>query len=111
MVGLHQLVLVETKGLSRWKGGGFGMYSEFSYPTRQLWYRYINGAHDVDYAMQLEASPFHSQAYYVNLEKQLRSDQGDGVSLECWSLSYDPSTYELSRTLQWPQGDPDKVGE
>lgn len=26
-----------TRGLTRWKGGGYGMYSELHYPIREIW--------------------------------------------------------------------------
>ncbi len=37
IVALNQMRLVYTEGLSRWKGGGFGMYSEFHPHYNQVW--------------------------------------------------------------------------
>ncbi len=34
-----QRLRVEAQGLSAWKGGGMGMYSEFHYQERELWLR------------------------------------------------------------------------
>ncbi|MGY0408467.1 MAG: hypothetical protein ACWIPJ_08965 [Polaribacter sp.] len=32
-----QMVIVRTDGLSRWKGGGFGMYSEIHFSQHEVW--------------------------------------------------------------------------
>lgn len=36
LVSFHQLFMV-NKNLSRWKGGGFGMYSEIHFNENQIW--------------------------------------------------------------------------
>jgi hypothetical protein len=36
-VALVQIAAVETRGLTRWKAGGFGMYSEPHYSWTQVW--------------------------------------------------------------------------
>ena len=37
IVAIHQLTLVHTTQLSRWRGGGFGMYSEIHPKYRRIW--------------------------------------------------------------------------
>jgi hypothetical protein len=36
-VALVQIAAVETRGMTRWKAGGFGMYSEPHYSWTQVW--------------------------------------------------------------------------
>jgi hypothetical protein len=37
LVATVQLAVVEYRGMTRWKGGGFGMYSEPHYHQNQIW--------------------------------------------------------------------------
>jgi hypothetical protein len=37
-VAALQMFLVEATSLTRWKGGGFGMYSEPHFLSRQIWF-------------------------------------------------------------------------
>ena len=41
-VVLFQLIRVYTEGLSRWKGGGFGMYTEVHYKQHEIWVNHAN---------------------------------------------------------------------
>jgi hypothetical protein len=49
LVAGHQRYLVESRGLTPWKGGGMGMYSDFHYRDHEVWLRLDGDGRDPEH--------------------------------------------------------------
>lgn len=101
VVALLQLYQVHVNGLTRWKGGGFGMYSEFHANSRQVMYREGIGSYIPLNRVPLEIQQ-HAQLYIspVQLEaisKDYQRDTGTPLGIEVWMPTYDFRSREITR--------------
>ena len=99
LVAIFQLWQVETRGLSRWKGGGFGMYADFPFDTRQAWYTFQQPGEPRRYVLKFEPSLFHPVHHIHELADKLPAGTGTDVRVECWVLDFDPATATATRSL------------
>jgi hypothetical protein len=108
-VASHQFYMVYQKQLTRWKGGGFGMYSEMHPLTREVWI----GKRD---SMWLASNPkitIKAVAYKANRirfkpnEKQLEQFAAfaakkyhyNSLLVQIWEPVLNPKDNSLSRKL------------
>ncbi len=49
LVAMVQRGVVETRGMTPWKGGGMGMYSEFTYRDHEVWLRLDGPQREAEY--------------------------------------------------------------
>ena len=110
LVASFQIHAVHRRGLSSWRGGGFGMYGSFSPNLNDLWWtdlesgetrRYVKEEGEAtEDAHRAALRPFLT---YIN-EKALReyhaslpAAERERVRLEVLRLDFDPRTGVLSR--------------
>lgn len=105
IVIIVQLFLVYTKQLSRWKGGGYGMYTEIHYSHNQI---YIQGGISVD---SLEKDMDIKEAFKFlrlmpnknHLEKVaklvLKKTQRDSIHMQIWKPKIDLRSGLYTRVL------------
>jgi len=105
LVAVFQMVRVETDGLIRWKGGGFGMYSEFHANQRQIVIEpealekeaESNGAdlYEAKRACRIYPRP----EAFERLARQIRDHTGREPVVELWETDFNPTSSSLSRRL------------
>ncbi|ARN77021.1 hypothetical protein BST97_02845 [Nonlabens spongiae] len=87
-------------GFTRWKGGGFGMYSEMHYNLNQIW---LN-----DQLIEQEQLPEElsksfkrkpSDAHANLILKELASDFPDAEKLQLWRPTFNLESMTYSRKL------------
>ena len=87
-------------GFTRWKGGGFGMYSEMHYNLNQIW---LN-----DQLIEKEQLPEElsksfkrkpSDTHAKLILKELASDIPDAETLQLWRPTFDFESMTYSRKL------------
>lgn len=124
LIAIHQIVLVYSAGLTRWRGGGFGMYSADHPAMRRVWVEFLPGS---DAAPPGTAAggrwrlPMGGEEYreFRRLEWAARTLPnhrnlmriGDtlaglpglagcaGLAVEVWGEEFDPETTTLERRL------------
>lgn len=105
LIALIQLTLVHTHGLSRWRLGGFGMYSDYHPEHLQLW-RTRPGSPPAlltedDHPQVARCVRLPTPACFAALHAQL-ADQlpADGAATyELWRPQADPDSSRLTRVL------------
>jgi hypothetical protein len=108
-VAIHQFYMVYQNRLTRWKGGGFGMYSEMHALTREVWI----GKED---SMWLASNPKVTKREVANKANRLRfmpnknklflfatyaaKQYGyDSILVQVWEPILNPENNTLSRKL------------
>jgi len=108
-VAIHQFYMVYQNRLTRWKGGGFGMYSEMHALTREVWI----GKAD---SMWLASNPKVTKKEVANKANRLRfmpnknkllqfasyaaKQYGyDSILVQVWEPILNPENNTLSRKL------------
>jgi len=111
-VALRQLYLVDTDHLSRWKGGGFGMYSEFHPRMSEIWARTGSTAcgdsarvslkddEPEAFAQAYRHAQNHPNAASLRALVPYLHVHTDTLYLQAWQLRFDPATGTLYRELQ-----------
>lgn len=105
VVILVQLFFVHTKNLNRWKGGGYGMYSEIHYRSNQI---YIPGM-SLDSLLKDNREMKKTLGYLMlipnkdNLNKAakliLKTSQKDSIHLQIWKPTVNSANGFYSREL------------
>ncbi len=112
LVALHQLVLVHTHGLTRWKGGGFGMYSDFHVHQRQVWLATVTppeADHAVDASTRLartrmraaarRCGRFANRACLEELATHGSAFDLGGARIQLWEFDMDVERSRFGRRL------------
>ena len=111
IIAVSQFALVYSASLTRWRGGGFGMYSDFHERHNDLWVELADFADAdlatvrADSALQLEedeAYRSHTFSTQKNLQAvgdQLSADEIEWAQIGLWRFDFDPGTMRFSRTL------------
>jgi hypothetical protein len=106
VIGL-QVFMVETNQLSKWKGGGFGMYTEVHYVRNEIWVNDVNISLDsivennteVSLAVnQLKLTP-SKKALYEAAEIIQPHFKTDTLKIQVWKPNIDISKSTYSREL------------
>ena len=103
VVAATQFLLAHTTGLSRWKGGGFGMYSEYHELQHDIVLLSPEGTllpaqpvpTDTLRLARLWPTPYH---LYL-LGKAARPSATEAVIVQLWSLDFDLPSRTLRRKL------------
>ena len=100
-----QLVFVNTQKLNKWKGGGYGMYTEIHFYYHQI---YIPGM-SVDSLVTTDTELKKSFSYLMlmpnrkNLKKAgelvLEKTQKDSIQIQVWKPTVSSETGRYSRVL------------
>jgi hypothetical protein len=109
LVALHQFFMVYRHHLSRWKGGGFGMYSEIHPMEREVWIGRKDSmwlATDPRITTREVANKANRIRYMPN-EKKLLQFAGfaakyyglDSLRVELWQPALNPANHSLKRIL------------
>lgn len=105
IIAITQFVLVYTTSLTRWRGGGFGMYSDFHERHGDVWAEVADFA-DADYALRLDrdaAGGIHTFAVadrLTHLGQQLDADDFAWSQIGLWGYAFDPRDLQFSRELR-----------
>lgn len=106
VVALAQLRRVGDEDLTRWKGGGFGMYSDFHVKHREVWvHTSTNEAatvHRVSPALQQAASRctrFANEECLRELETAARRRFPSARRLQVWTFDVEPEGTLFGRRL------------
>lgn len=90
IVVVIQLVLVNTKELSRWKGGGYGMYTEIHYFYNQIYIPGMSVDSLVKDNLEMKSTLGHLMVMpnEINLKKAaelvLKTSKQDSVDVQIW---------------------------
>lgn len=100
VVATAQFTAVHVGGLTRWKGGGFGMYSEMGHSKRWPLFFTEDGrilsADEVPLWAIRETALWRGERALARVGERLRAVRGEPVIVEIWGLQYDPATRQLS---------------
>ena len=103
-VATFQMMKIDD-GLSRWKGGGFGMYADYFPPTFDL---YMNQQRIVfNKKEDLKKYKIGHKALYCPSDKHIKSlieyldVKKDSVHVEIWSLQFDGATQQLKKQKRY----------
>lgn len=106
-VAFHQMYQVDN-GLSRWKGGGFGMYSEIHYNQVKIFVRFMAKQEDLVNKEFVEtdelnrrlklAQRFASQDNCMEVAKEVQNISGiPQIKIEVWRPRFNPVTKAFYR--------------
>ena len=110
-VAAVQLYLQHARQLTRWKGGGFGMYSEIHFTYRELWIRDGDDAYSLfhetaisdsgqrEEAIRQERRHFDRCMRWTTHACLAERAEGDGRTFEIWELTVDTESLEMRRRL------------
>nr|WP_321234275.1 hypothetical protein [uncultured Psychroserpens sp.] len=100
-----QLFFVHTKNLNKWKGGGYGMYSEIHYYYNQI---YIPGI-SVDSLVKNDADMKATLGYLMLMPNEdslkkaaelvLQTTEKDSIHIQIWKPTVDSKNGVYSRAL------------
>jgi len=102
-----QVVMVETNNLSKWRGGGFGMYSEAHYQQREVWINNTNIELDSIFKKDEQVELAVKRAKLLPGNSELRKTaklvkhlfNADTLTIQVWKPYTDISTSKYSRKL------------
>jgi len=102
-----QVIMVETNNLSKWRGGGFGMYSEVHYQQREVWINNTNIQLDSIFENDKEVELAVKRARLLPSKKELQKTaklvknhfNTDTITIQVWKPYMDISTSKYSRKL------------
>lgn len=94
-------VLVNTTDHTRWRGGGFGMYSEIHWTNNEIWFN--NVPVDIDLVEihsklcnTVRRNP--SEDNIKKLASAIKRDQGlSNFNIEVWRLSFDKNNLVMNK--------------
>ncbi|WP_407556879.1 hypothetical protein [Winogradskyella sp. 4-2091] len=100
-----QLVVVKTQNLSKWKGGGYGMYSEIHYFYNQIHIPNLS----VDSLVNVNSNLKNSLGYLMLMPNDnrikesaqliLETTKNDSISVQLWKPVVDSKKQSLTRVL------------
>ena len=107
-VATTQLVLVHTRGLNSWRGGGFGMYARFHPRNNEAWFetgvtrtrfvKYDESAGPVESAVNWSLTMTNgSSADQLREVISARAEKQGRISI--YRLDFEPRTMKLTREL------------
>jgi hypothetical protein len=107
---LCHLVLIHTTPLTRWKGGGFGMYSSMHPHTkRSIWIETQSGPEksrlrykEKNFITHLNAKNMPTRKHLEAIKDEFRSGQAghfNAITVEVWELIYHPQKNQLTQAL------------
>lgn len=104
LIALIQLTLVHTHGLSRWRLGGFGMYSDYHPEHLQLWRLQPDSPPALltedDHPQVARCVRLPTAACFATLHAQLPAQPAGGpATYELWRPQADPDSSRLMRVL------------
>lgn len=112
MVASVQLVQVQS-GLNRWKGGGYGMYSEIHYNNNEVWIANANGLINVKQLIKKSKNltqlmtrlkKFPNQNSFQNFCDALRNEQRfDSLTIQIWRPAFNLDSLTYQRLLLYEQ--------
>lgn len=106
-VAIHQMYQVDN-GLSRWKGGGFGMYAEIHFNQVKIFVRFMAKQEDVmkkefvetdELNKRLKAAQrFSNQDNCMEVAKEVQNISGiPQIKIEVWQPRFNPVNNEFYR--------------
>ncbi|WP_299101703.1 hypothetical protein [uncultured Winogradskyella sp.] len=100
-----QMVVVKTQNLSKWKGGGYGMYSEIHYFYNQIHIPNLS----VDSLVDVNSNLKNSLGYLMLMPNDnrikesaqliLETTKNDSISVQLWKPVVDSKKQSLTRVL------------
>ena len=105
IVVVIQLFLVNTKNLSRWKGGGYGMYTEIHYFYNQIYIPGMSVDSLVKDNLEMKSTLGHLMVMpnEINLKKAaelvLRTSKQDSVDVQIWKPIVNSENGMFTRVL------------
>jgi hypothetical protein len=109
IVALQQIAFVHAFGLSRWKGGGFGMYSEFGLSKTQVRIEFPNGnlgvSRNTVERVSLRLRLFGSSERRISTCRDLEAIALSPVQVSVRELDFDLKTGRLrkSEVFRYPR--------
>ncbi len=106
LVAGHQYYTAKNHSLSKWKGGGFGMYSELHFGARDIWvqsdsgfYSIFSGPENYKYRRYANKARIHPKSGAMNkLAEYIKADQRlKKIRIQVWELVFDPENFSLTR--------------
>lgn len=99
LIALYHFYAVQTSApLIRWKGGGHGMYSEFHYTTRTVWFRPASAQCDAtQYKQRVEPHMEDIKKWSIDPEI-LREAAECPIIIEVWGLTLAPDAGQVACT-------------
>lgn len=106
LVAGHQYYTCKYHNLSRWKGGGFGMYSEIHFGARDIWvesdtgfYSIFVGAENYKYRSYANKARIHPQSDAMNrLAARIKADRHlKQIKLQVWEVVFDAEKLSFTR--------------
>lgn len=106
LVAIAQLWRVDDEGLTRWKGGGFGMYSDFHVKQREVWVQAgaeaLAAGPGVPQTLEIAAgrcARFASPSCLRELRDPVLEVFPQARHLQVWTFDVDPQTSSMGRRL------------
>ena len=103
VVATIHIITANTSELTRWRGGGYGMYAELNWLAHEVWF--YNVPANIDYltihaklANKVRRNP--SKKNLQQLGNAIKSKQGiDNFYISVWKLEYDNSTNIITKRM------------
>ena len=103
VVATVQIIAANTSELTRWRGGGYGMYAELNWLSNEVWF--YNVPANIDYltvhaklANKVRRNP--SDKNLEALGNEVKSQHGlANFYISVWKLEYDNTTNILSKRM------------
>ncbi len=112
LVAAFQLFQVNNDGLTRWKGGGYGMYSEIHYSYYEVWITYQGEIKEIKHDEKIEGissrrsrrlilkvKSFPNNRNLRALAKILKKDEGYPITIQVWKPKINIDNLSYSRVL------------
>ena len=101
VVAIIQMVAANKTELSRWRGGGYGMYAELNWVSNEVWFYSV--PLNVDYvnvhsklSNKVRRNP--SKKNLTQLGSAVKNKHGiSNFYIRVWKLEYDNSTNRISK--------------
>lgn len=112
LVAAFQLFQVNNEGLTRWKGGGYGMYSEIHYSSYEVWTTYKGEIKEIKNIEKIDGiTPEESKRLILKvklfpnnrnlraLAKILKKDEDYPITIQVWKPKINLNNLSYSRVL------------
>jgi len=103
LVATYNLVQVNNTELTRWRGGGFGMYTEPHWKDNEVWFIGIPYEIDVMTVYSGEIDKVRRQPNDSNIKelgKILQKKHAyENFSIQVWTIDYDIETFKATKVL------------
>ncbi|MBT6515785.1 MAG: hypothetical protein HOK65_13575 [Crocinitomicaceae bacterium] len=106
LVAGNQYYTSKNHNLTKWKGGGFGMYSEMHFGARDIWvqadsgfYSVFSGSENYKYRWYANKARIHPNSDAMNkLADCIKTDQQlNEIRLQVWEVIFDAENFSLTR--------------